>query len=82
MKIMIVEDEKNIREGLADMIGWKEEGFEQPILFSSAVDALQYLETETVDVVITDLYMPVLNGIEFIRMLREQSQSCEVIILT
>lgn len=82
MKIMIVEDEKNIREGLADMIGWEREGFEQPVLFSGAVDALQYLETETVDIVITDLYMPVLNGIEFIRMLREQNQNCEVIILT
>ena len=41
-----------------------------------------FLETETVDVVLTDLYMPVLNGIEFIRMLREQNQVCEVIILT
>lgn len=82
MKIMIVEDEKNIREGLADMIDWEREGFEPPVLFSGAVDALQYLETEAVDIVITDLYMPVLNGIEFIRMLREQNQSCEVIILT
>lgn len=64
------------------MIGWEQEGFEPPVLFSGAVDALQYLETEAIDVVITDLYMPVLNGIEFIRMLREQNQSCEVIILT
>lgn len=82
MKIMIVEDEKNIREGLADMFDWEGEGFARPVLFSSAVDALQYLETEAIEVVITDLYMPVLNGIEFIRMLREQNQSCEVIILT
>lgn len=82
MKIMIVEDEKSIREGLADMIAWEDEGFLCPVLFSSAVDALQYLETENIDIVITDLYMPVLNGIEFIRMLREQNQNCEVIILT
>ncbi len=82
MKIMIVEDELNIREGLKDMIDWREEGFQNPVLFSSAVEALRYLEIETVDVVITDLYMPVLNGIEFIRMLRERNQLCEVIILT
>ena len=50
MKIMIVEDEKNIREGLADMFDWEGEGFARPVLFSSAVDALQYLETEAIEV--------------------------------
>lgn len=82
MRVMIVEDEENIREGLAGIIDWQKEGFERPILISGAVEALQYLETESVNVVITDLYMPVLNGIEFIRMLREQNQLCEVVILT
>ena len=33
---------------------------EEPLLFSSAVEALVFLETETVDVVLTDLYMPCL----------------------
>ena len=82
MKIMIVEDEENIRDGIRNLVDWNQEGFEEPLLFSSAVEALVFLETETVDVVLTDLYMPVLNGIEFIRMLREQNQVCEVIILT
>lgn len=35
MKIMIVEDEKNIREGLADMFDWEGEGFARPVLFSA-----------------------------------------------
>ena len=82
MKIMIVEDEENIRDGIRNLVDWNQEGFEEPLLFSSAVEALVFLETETVDVVLTDLYMPVLNGIEFIRILREQNQVCEVIILT
>ena len=68
MKIMIVEDEENIRDGIRNLVDWNQEGFEEPLLFSSAVEALVFLETETVDVVLTDLYMPVLNGIEFIRM--------------
>ena len=71
-----------IRDGIRNLVDWNQEGFEEPLLFSSAVEALVFLETETVDVVLTDLYMPVLNGIEFIRMLREQNQVCEVIILT
>lgn len=82
MKVMIVEDEFNIREGLKNLVDWEKEGFQKPILLASAVEALQYLEEKTIDIVITDLYMPVLNGIEFIHMLRERNQFCEVIILT
>ena len=59
MKIMIVEDEENIRDGIRNLVDWNQEGFEEPLLFSSAVEALVFLETETVDVVLTDLYMPV-----------------------
>lgn len=82
MKAMIVEDESNIREGLKAMIDWRGEGFEEPILCQGAVEALELLEWESVDVVITDLYMPILNGIEFIRLMREQNKVCEVIIIT
>ena len=57
MKIMIVEDEENIRDGIRNLVDWNQEGFEEPLLFSSAVEALVFLETETVDVVLTDLYM-------------------------
>ena len=80
--IYCVEDEKNIREGLKNMVDWAREGFEEPILCPGAVEALEVLEREPVDVVITDLYMPVMNGIEFIRLVREQNRVCEVIILT
>ncbi len=82
MRIMIVEDEDNIREGIQSLLDWKEEGFEPPVMFSGAIEALQYLETEKVDVVITDIYMPVLNGLEFIRMIREENRICDIIILT
>lgn len=79
---MIVEDERNIREGLRDMVDWAQEGFAEPVLCPGAVEALEVLERESVDVVITDIYMPVMNGIEFIRLVREQNRVCEVMILT
>lgn len=82
MKIMIVEDERSIREGLKSMEEWEQEGFEPPILCPGAVEALEVLERESVDVVITDLYMPVMNGLELIRLVREQNRMCEIIILT
>ena len=54
MKIMIVEDEDNIREGLVSLLDWKKAGFDPPVLFGGAIEALEYLETEKVDVVLTD----------------------------
>ena len=33
MKIMIVEDEDNIREGLVSLLDWKKAGFDPPVLF-------------------------------------------------
>ena len=79
---MIVEDERGIREGLKSMVEWEQEGFEPPILCPGAVEALEVLERESADVVITDLYMPVMNGLELIRLVREQNRMCEIIILT
>lgn len=46
MKTMIVEDEKNIREGLKNMVDWAREGFEEPILCPGAVEALEVLERD------------------------------------
>ena len=55
MKKMIEEDEENIREGIRTFEDWNQEGYEEPMMFSSAVEELVILETETVDVVLTDL---------------------------
>ena len=82
MKIMIVEDEDNIREGLVSLLDWKEAGFDPPVLFGGAIEALEYLETEKVDVILTDIYMPVLSGLEFIKMIRKENLTCDIIILT
>lgn len=82
MKMIIVEDEDNIREGLVSLLDWKEEGFDPPVLFGGAIEALEYLETEKADVILTDIYMPVLNGLEFIRMIRKENLTCDIIILT
>ena len=82
MKIMIVEDEDNIREGLVSLLDWKKAGFDPPVPFGGAIEALEYLETEKVDVILTDIYMPVLSGLEFIKMIRKENLTCDIIILT
>jgi DNA-binding NtrC family response regulator len=49
---------------------------------SSAVEALQTLETWSADVIVTDLKMPGMNGLEFIRTLSQRSQEAQVVMVT
>ncbi len=82
MRAMIVEDENNIREGISKLIDWEEEGFDTLILCSSAIDALEYLEKEKVELIITDIFMPVISGLEFVRMVRKTKPMIKFVILT
>ncbi|GGA02627.1 AraC family transcriptional regulator [Paenibacillus marchantiophytorum] len=70
-KVLIVDDEKIIRIGLKMMIPWEQHGFE---LIGAAEDgeaAMALVEQYTPDIVITDLKMPRLNGLELIQKLKE-----------
>jgi DNA-binding NtrC family response regulator len=51
-------------------------------VFSDPEDAVRYLQTHTIDVVLTDLNMPGLNGMEVLRVVKSESPSTDVIIMT
>lgn len=62
-KLIIVDDEKNIREGLALCYPWKELGFEVAGSFPNGKEALEYIERCCVDVVLSDIRMPKMDGL-------------------
>lgn len=62
--LIIVDDEKKIREGIADLFPWNQNGFEIKGLFSNGMQALDYIREHPIDVVMTDIQMPVMNGLE------------------
>lgn len=68
MRVLIVEDEALIREGLLSMVDWAAEGFSEVIGCENAVDALDVLTDRGSDLVITDLFMQSLSGLEMIEM--------------
>jgi two-component system response regulator YesN len=51
-------------------------------LFNNAIDALELYKTKQVDVVITDIQMPDMNGIEFISLLYKHNKDVKIIIIT
>ena len=85
--VQIVDDEPIIRMGLGKMIDWHELGFEISCLAQNGKQALEQQEIEKVDVIITDIEMPIMDGLRFIAEVRDQEQennepSKEIIVLT
>lgn len=78
-KILIVDDEKNYPTIIGEIL--KEEGF-IPVTASSSLDALDILKKEYIDLVLTDVKMPGMNGIELLEQLRVIRPDMPVIIMT
>ena len=64
MKVIITDDEIQIRKGLRMKVDWEEEGFQIAGEASNGQEALELLRNMEIDLVITDMRMPIMDGIE------------------
>jgi DNA-binding NtrC family response regulator len=78
-KILVVDDEPNSREGLTKIL--TKEGFDV-VSAESGDTALAAAEKEDFDLVITDLKMPEISGIDLLEKIREYKPDVGVIIVT
>lgn len=78
-RILVVDDETSIREFLEIML--KREGYDV-VTVGSATEALTLLKSKKVDVVISDISMPEMNGIELLGKIRSIHFDTAVIIMT
>ncbi|REE69579.1 YesN/AraC family two-component response regulator [Paenibacillus taihuensis] len=83
MRLMIVDDEREIREFLASMSGWREIGCEVAWTAANGEDALGLLQQGALpDVIITDIRMPVMDGLTFAERVRQRHSDMPIIFLT
>jgi DNA-binding NtrC family response regulator len=78
-RVLVVDDHRQARESMADVL--RQSGH-QVACCSSAAEALQALQRESFDCVVTDLKMPGMTGIEFIVQLEERRQAVQVVMVT
>jgi len=78
-RILVVDDELNIREALVTLL---EKKLYQVRGAGTAEDALEELEEITADLILTDLKMPGMGGMEFLRRLKEKWPDIEVLVMT
>lgn len=71
-KLMIVDDEQSIRRGIANGIPWNEWGFEVTAQASNGVEALEMIKQSKPDVVLSDIRMPEMDGVELMKRLNSE----------
>ncbi len=79
MRILVVEDEKNLNRIISEAM--EDEGYSVDSCFNGA-DALDYALTAVYDVVILDIMLPKLDGLELVRRLRRGGNNTPVLFLT
>lgn len=78
-RILIVDDEENAREALSKIL--THDGYDVSSA-ANGVEALNYLRSRDVDLIITDINMPEMNGLAFLRELIRSRPESNVIMLT
>jgi two-component system response regulator YesN len=81
-KIVLVDDEAIVRETIKEQIRWQEHGFECIGDCGNGIEALELMEKVKPDVVLSDIYMPFMDGLELTRRVVAEYPGVKVIILT
>ena len=82
IKVFLVEDEIIMREGIRNNIDWEREGFEFVGEASDGELAYPMIQKLKPDILITDIKMPFMDGLELSRLVKEEMPEIKIIILT
>ncbi|ABX43391.1 response regulator transcription factor [Lachnoclostridium phytofermentans] len=81
-KLLVVEDEKSIAYGMANSIPWGEWGFEISGVCGNGLEALDQIKKDKPHVIISDIRMPEMDGIELMQYLNQHYPEIKIIILS
>lgn len=81
-KVFLVEDEITIREGIKNKIRWEDEGFKIVGDESDGELAYPLIIKEQPDILITDIRMPFMDGLELCKLLRKDMPQLKIIIVS
>ncbi|QUI25265.1 response regulator [Vallitalea pronyensis] len=82
LRLLIVDDEKQIREGLGNTINWKDVGIEHVYTAANGYEAFKVVCDKKPHIIITDIRMPVMDGLELCQLVKEAYPSIKIILLS
>ncbi|MEI7026346.1 response regulator [Paenibacillus sp. y28] len=81
-KLLLIDDEADVRDGVALEVDWAECGFEMAGTAENGREALELIERIQPDVVVTDIQMPFMDGLQLSEWIRERYPTIKIIVLT
>ncbi|MBC7959917.1 MAG: response regulator [Vallitaleaceae bacterium] len=81
-KVLIVDDEQNIRQGLSILIDWKKLGFSEVETATDGDDALEKIQEKKYHLIVTDIRMPGMSGLQLISKIRVMDSKVRIIIIS
>lgn len=81
-KVLLVDDEISIRENIKSRIPWGDLGFELAASCENGREAIQWLQKENVDLILTDICMPYVDGLGIAQYVKENLANAKVVIIT
>lgn len=81
-KVLLVEDEGFVRRKLRKLVDWEALGFTVTGEASNGLEALELMRQSKPDLVIADIMMPVMDGLELLRTAREEEMDSRFVMLT
>lgn len=81
LQMLIVDDEADIRESLA-LHPWAGVGIELAAVCQHGMEALQILEERSLDIILTDIRMPIMDGLELVKRVRAHYPYIKIIVLS
>ncbi len=80
--MIIVDDEYDIRESLASYFPWTEIGLNVVGVFDNGLSALEYCSSNDVDIVLTDICMPKLDGLSMIEKIIDKKPEIRFVVIS
>ena len=80
--IMIVEDEYLVRQGIASLVDYEQFGMQVIAQAENGIEAWQKFQENPADILLTDINMPQMNGLELAKLVRDQAPKCHIVFLT
>jgi two-component system response regulator YesN len=81
-KVLLVDDEAHITRNLEKVIPWEMLGLTVAGTAKNGVEALGLMEQQSIDLLLCDIRMPVMDGLELVRHIREKGMPCDIIMLS
>ncbi|HAX72085.1 MAG TPA: two-component system response regulator [Firmicutes bacterium] len=82
LKVLIVDDEQMVRVYIKSMINWEQYGVTIIGTCKNGEEALALIEQTRPDIILTDINMPIMNGIELIEAVKAKNNQIKIVLLS